>query len=268
MSFISASLLQMAIGLFIGFGIGLTGVGAGVLIVPALIHFLGLAPVNAVGTGLAFAMVTKIQGAAYHFRMKNIRLRRSLFFLAGSIPGVLLSSRLINYFVSIYGLQKINQNLRLLIGIILALTAALMLLQLFTLDKENRLNHIEESQVLPVPEVKKMGAVLLGFIVGAFIGTTSIGGGVLIIPILLIFLDASAQQAVGTSIFISVVLCFLGGAVYFLHGHVNLLPTALLCLGAFPGVRWGSQFSGKLPEAVLIVVVTILVALSGISMFF
>lgn len=267
MSFFSDSLAQLAIGIFIGWGIGLTGIGA-VLIVPALIHFLGLPPINAVGTSLVYAMVARIGGTIYHFRMKTIRLRRALYFLAGSIPGVLLSSKLIIAFVNIYGAPSVNHALRLVIGVILALAAVMMLSQLFTLNKDERFNSINESQVLPIPVVKKIGAVVLGFVLGVLMGTTSVGGGVLIIPILLIFLDASVQQAIGTSIFISVFLSFLGGAVYFFHGHVNIIPLTFLCLGALPGVWLESRFSKRLPEVLLTIIITMLVALSGISLLF
>jgi len=78
-------LLQMILrdgilGFLVGILIGLTGIGGGAVIQPILIIGLGLSPVASVGTGLLFAMVTKIGGAVTHIRMRNIRPRRTLFF--------------------------------------------------------------------------------------------------------------------------------------------------------------------------------------------
>lgn len=51
----------LLIGFSIGTAIGLTGIGA-ILTMPCLIYILGIPPIPAVGTGLLFALLTKIRG--------------------------------------------------------------------------------------------------------------------------------------------------------------------------------------------------------------
>src|SRR4051812_50134655 len=58
-------------GLLIGGLVGLTGMGGGSLMTPLLI-FLGLPPVKAVGTDLAYAAVTKSFGAWRHHVRQNV----------------------------------------------------------------------------------------------------------------------------------------------------------------------------------------------------
>src|ERR1041385_3303735 len=52
------SYVYVLAGLFVGFIVGMTGVGGGSLMTPILLHF-GIMPVNAVGTDLLYAAITK-----------------------------------------------------------------------------------------------------------------------------------------------------------------------------------------------------------------
>src|SRR3972149_11235433 len=54
-------------GLFVGFLVGLTGVGGGTLLTPLLI-FLGVRPTIAVGTDLFYASFTKLVGSQEHWK--------------------------------------------------------------------------------------------------------------------------------------------------------------------------------------------------------
>ena len=113
---------------------------------------------------------------------------------------------------------------------------------------------------------------------------TGIGGGALILPALIHILgiapisvvgtsfmlsfDSSCKQAVGTSIFISVIISALGGIIYLMHGNVEILSAILLCVGSLPGVRLGSRLTERIPEQILITIVIIVITLSGMSMLF
>src|SRR5215472_3249786 len=78
------------LGLFIGFLIGLTGMGGGALMTPALI-LLGLArPAMAVGTDLVWNALTKGVGSIVHLRQRTVDTRIVKRLAVGSIPGALL----------------------------------------------------------------------------------------------------------------------------------------------------------------------------------
>lgn len=256
------------IGFGIGILIGMTGIGGGAVIQPVLIHILGIPPVQAVGTGLVYAVITKIGGAVSHFRLKTIRPRRSLFFLLGSIPGVVISSYVVNALSDSLDVSRVNNVLQLSIAVVLLVTGAVLLFQdLFLSEK------LEESRRLygkggPFPLRKKIISITAGLVIGIIIGATSIGGGVLIIPVFMLFLDASAIETIGSSIVISLFLSGLGGIVYLLDGNVRLLTAVFLCVGSIPGVVLGSRLSVKVPERTLRLIVIGIVFLSGFSLFF
>lgn len=263
---------DVLVGFLIGIAIGMTGIGGGALIQPALIHILGIAPVPAVGTGLLYAMLAKIWGTWSHYRLKTIRVRRAFYFLVGSVPSVLVASSIVNYFFQSFDSPRLNANIQIIMAISLLISATVLLVR--TLPSNGKSEDVGmartylEGDRSPLPQRKKVIAIVAGVTIGALIGATSIGGGVLIIPVLMLFLDANPSQAVGTSIAISVVLSALGSIAYLLNGNIVVLTVALMALGAFPGVLIGSRLAVKLPESVLKIIVIVMVAGSGISLLF
>jgi len=263
---------DILVGFLIGIAIGMTGIGGGALIQPALIHILGVAPVPAVGTGLLYAMLAKTWGTLSHYRLKTIRVRRAVYFLVGSVPSVLVASSVVNYLFQSYDTSSVNANIQIVMAIALLVSASVLIVKVVpgngkSEDVAGGRTYLEGDRT-PLPPRKKTIAIAAGVIIGGLIGATSIGGGVLIIPALMLFLDANPSQAVGTSIAISVVLSALGGIVYLLNGNIVLLTMALMALGAFPGVLIGSRLAVRLPDTVLKVIVIVMVAGSGISLLF
>ncbi len=253
-------------GFFVGVLIGLTGIGGGAVIQPVLIFILGLSPVASVGTGLLFSMIAKIGGAVAHIRLRNIRPRRVLFFLCGSVPSVLIVPWIVNRFVSYCGVDMINRYLQNGMAVVMLVTAVLMVLQYLFMAESLQENRRIYHKGGPFPLRKKLLALASGGIIGAIIGATSIGGGVLIIPVFMLWLDAGIAEAVGSSIVIALLLSGLGGFVYLIEGNIQLQTVLTLCLGAIPGVMLGSRLTGRIPERILQVLVIVLVAGSGICL--
>ena len=82
-------------GLLVGLLVGLTGMGSGALMAPILILIVGVTPVTAVGTDLAYAALTKVVGGVQHARQRSVSFRVAGLLAAGSIPASLVSVRLI-----------------------------------------------------------------------------------------------------------------------------------------------------------------------------
>jgi uncharacterized membrane protein YfcA len=258
---------DILVGGIIGVVIGLTGIGGGALIQPALVYIVGLTPVEAVGTGLLYATITKIGGVFGHYMRKTIRTRRVLLFLAGSVPGALAAAESVNYLNRQFDTALINWYLQGAIGVVLIGTSLLIIAQSFLIrDREAQQEWIVASRMAPLDLRTMVEAVGSGLMVGVLVGATSVGGGVLIIPIFLLFLDADTQQAVGSSIAISLVLSCIGGVVYLLHGNVALRTLLLLCLGSLPGVYLGCCWAVRIPERGLRVAVVTIVVGSGIAL--
>ena len=77
------SVLLVAFG--VGIVVGLTGMGGGALMTPALI-FLGVNPAAAVANDLVAASVNKSVGAAVHWRQGSPNLKLAAYLMVGSVP--------------------------------------------------------------------------------------------------------------------------------------------------------------------------------------
>ena len=74
-------------GLLVGVLVGLTGIGGGSLMTPLLILVLGVQPVVAIGTDVAYGAITKTVGGWRHLRLGTVDRRLSTWLAFGSVPG-------------------------------------------------------------------------------------------------------------------------------------------------------------------------------------
>src|SRR5437588_1380519 len=90
--------LYPVVGLIVGLVVGLTGVGGGSLMTPALV-FLFKIPVDiAVGTDLMFASLTKIAGVAAHSARRNVNWRIVTRLGIGSLPASIATILVMGHF--------------------------------------------------------------------------------------------------------------------------------------------------------------------------
>ena len=84
-------------GFFVGFVVGLTGVGGGSLMTPLLIFGFGIKPILAVGTDLLFAAFTKLGGTVNLTLARRIDWKIVGTLSLGSIPAALLTVGALHY---------------------------------------------------------------------------------------------------------------------------------------------------------------------------
>ena len=87
-------LIAGLIGLFGGVSSGLFGVGGGVVMVPAMVYFMGASIKTAVGTALVVIIPTAIMGSSQHFRHGNIDWRIVAMLVPTAIIGGFLGAEL------------------------------------------------------------------------------------------------------------------------------------------------------------------------------
>jgi uncharacterized membrane protein YfcA len=87
-------MVALGIGAFAGFFAGMSGVGGGVIIVPAAVFFLGLGQYAAQGTSLVAIIFTAISATVVNLRNRRVRLVDGLVVGIGGVVGSLLGSRL------------------------------------------------------------------------------------------------------------------------------------------------------------------------------
>ena len=90
--------------------------------------------------------------------------------------------------------------------------------------------------------------LVIGLCAGLLSGLFGIGGGVLIVPALLLVMKMTPLQATGTSLgALLLPVGALGAYEYYRNGHVNITGSLLLALGlligAYFGARWAQTLS-------------------------
>ena len=84
-------------GAVVGFLLGLTSVGSGALIAVVLIMFSGLSATTIIGTDIAHALLLVTAAALAHWQIGTVNIPLAANLLIGSLPGVVLGSRLAYY---------------------------------------------------------------------------------------------------------------------------------------------------------------------------
>lgn len=257
--------LRLLLGTVIGFCIGLTGVGGGVLVLPALTLILRIDPIAAVGTTTLYAFLTKITATIHHYKLNTIDWGTSRRFLAGAIPANVITA----LWVSRQGTnEQFKQSLiHFIVGVVF-FSVFMMILNMITrarprvIEKEMELaDHIKETKVVRIEL-----CLLLGIICGGLLGATSIGGGVLIVPILIVLFGLPTARTVGTAIFIAFILTMITSLIYGVNGEQDRVTAIIMATGSVAGVYYGSKLSVRMPELFLRVIVVVLVMVSAIMM--
>jgi hypothetical protein len=82
----------------------------------------------------------------------------------------------------------------------------------------------------------------IGLAAGLLSGLFGIGGGILIVPALLLFARMDPATATGTSLgALLLPVGALGAWQYYKNGHGNVLAALLIALGLFVGAYFGAQ---------------------------
>lgn len=113
--------------------------------------------------------------------------------------------------------------------------------------------------------------LLIGLAAGFLGGLVGIGGGVLIVPALVLLLGLSQHMAQGISLaMILFPVGILGVINYYKNGFVDLRFAGLLAIGFFAGSYLGSKFSLSLPQdtvrkifAVVMILLSIKLLMTG-----
>ncbi len=264
------------IGLFIGFLVGLTGMGGGALLAPIMILVLKVPPVWAVGTDNAYSAITKTLGSIVHFRQKSVNIKVALWLACGSVPATIVGVSTVQYIHRRLG-NAINDVIVHSIGFTLLLVAILLVAKPFIMRRVERRQFEEAKQAAltgkpaPVENVSRwhmryrpLVTALIGAIVGLLVGLTSVGSGTLIIVALaFLFPRLASKELVGTDISHAVMLHIAAALVYFSAGTIDWRLVGLLLLGSLPGVFLGSRLSKYVPDRIMRPILAVVLALSG-----
>jgi len=94
--------------------------------------------------------------------------------------------------------------------------------------------------------------VLLGATAGVFSGLLGIGGGIILVPMLVLLVGLTQQQAQGTTlILLTAPFGLLAALTYYQSGYADLKIAAILGIGFFFGAFLGAKVATNIPNVVL-----------------
>ena len=250
-------LIAVPLGFVLGFLIGLTGVGGGALVAPALYVILGVDYGQSVALSLIYSVFTKIVSAVQHLRQGTVLWRITLLYGLTAIPGAVLGSQLI-YWAS-GGAQRIFP---FLMSGVLLLVSGLMLLETGV-----RAIAAREKPFSP-HRITWAGALAIAafqFVVGALMGLTSIGSGSLVILSMVYLFRMSAREIVGSNIVIALIMAIPAGLTHYLAGGANWMLLGALLLGSVGGAVLGSKSTMILPDRALKLAIVVLIVAGAVA---
>src|SRR2546428_9895409 len=267
------------VGLFIGFLVGLTGMGGGSLLAPIMILIFRVPPVWAVGTDIAYSTVTKAVGSLVHIRQKSVNFKVAFWLACGSVPATVLSISLVQYIRKHYG-DVVNGIIIHAIGFTLILVAVLLIFKPYLMRwLERRQFEARKQAALEGEVTASQGAamwekryrplltVFFGAFVGFLVGLTSVGSGTLIIvSMAFLFPRLTSRELVGTDIFQAFMLLAAGVIGYLGAGTIKWPLVGMLLIGSLPGVFLGSKLSKFIPDRYMRPVLATVLVISGLKL--
>lgn len=109
-------------------------------------------------------------------------------------------------------------------------------------------------------------ALAIGLVAGLSSGLLGIGGGVVMVPGLVIVLGMVQQQANATSLAAIIPIGAVGALSFAVAGEVNYALAALLALGAVAGAPLGVRVMSSIPEPVLRLIFTAVALAAGVRL--
>ncbi len=198
------------IGAIAGFLSGLFGVGGGTVIVPLLTLMLGFAARPAAGISSAAIIVTAAVGVVSYAVRGDVDWGVAGVIAAAAIIGAQLGVRL---------LFKLHEaTLRWIFVAFLVVVAVSLFLVVPSRDA------VFDWNVISV-----LGLLLLGLLTGVLSGLIGVGGGIVVMPVLMLAFGVSDLVAKGTSLLMVIPTSLSGTIANFRRGNVDLVAAA--CIG-------------------------------------
>ncbi|MDT0158411.1 sulfite exporter TauE/SafE family protein [Microbacterium sp. ARD32] len=201
------------IGLAAGLLSGLFGVGGGTVIVPLLVLLLRFDQRRAAGTSLAAIVPTAAVGVISYALSGSVAWVAALILAAGAVAGAQIGSRL---------MPRVSQR-ALRWGFVVFLLIVLVSLFVIIPSRES---------TFELGWANGIGMLLVGVVTGVVAGLIGVGGGVIVVPALMIVFGTSDLVAKGTSLMMMIPTAVSGTIGNLRHRNVELLGAAIIGVSA------------------------------------
>jgi len=230
-------------GLFVGFVVGLTGMGGGALMTPILVLLFKVPPLAAVSSDIVASMIMKPVGGGVHWRRGTVNTGLVRWLVLGSVPSA---------FIGVLILKSSGQGEALQHHVKLSLGLALMVVAVGLIVRPLLMRGRKAGDSAAPVVVKKLPTVLIGIVGGLVVGLTSVGSGsLMIILLLMLYPKLRLSELVGTDLVQAIPLVASAALGHAFFGDFRLALTASILIGSVPGVFIGAQLSSRAPDGLI-----------------
>jgi uncharacterized membrane protein YfcA len=229
------ALALFAVGLVASVFGSLVGLGGGFVIIPVLRIAFGVPPAQAAGTSLVMVFANTAAATYGYLRNRVVDLGLAVPFTLGAVPGSILG---------VVAVKRFTPT-----GFDVAYGCLLILLSILVLRRrglESRPAH--ERTFAHDPRVGLLAGVGVGFFSSLF----GIGGGVVMIPLLLIAARMPPHVVTATSAFVITLTAPVGVATHALAHDVDWVFTSPLVVGGIAGGSIGPVIAKRISSPALI----------------
>jgi uncharacterized membrane protein YfcA len=260
--FLTGDVLALLVTSFgIGIVIGLTGMGGGALMTPALI-FLGVPPTSAVANDLVAAAVNKSTGAAVHWREGSPHRGIATWLIAGSLPTAFAGA----FIVRAMGSDDDDREafLKAAIGVTLLIAACVYALRVYVeMRRKASGKPLRDAE----PMVRPLPTLLVGAFGGLLVGITSVGSGSVIMVVLLVLYPGLAGvRLVGTDLVQAVPLVMAASISHVIVTGIDWSVLIPLVVGGTPGTFLGARLANRVSQSIVRRGIVLVLFLTGLSM--
>jgi uncharacterized protein len=213
---------------------GLVGVGGGIIFVPALLYVGGWNIQDAVAASLVIIIFSSLSGTIRNARTADPVNWR----VAGLLSLAVAPSALIGVLIS-----------RVSPEVVVKVAFATLLIALAYPTARGGGEYESDRKGIPVPLV-----FLAGILVGTLSGLVGVGGGVVMVPLMVLGMGLTTKRAVSTSLAVVMFTGVVGSAGYVATGFrdvQDLLSLPPLIIGSVIGAPLGVRLRDWLPEGVV-----------------
>lgn len=261
-------IILLLTGAVVGFATGLLGVGGGFIMVPIqffLLQSTGMDPTTALrislGTSLAVILPTALSGVYGHYSRKTVIWKPALYMGLSGIICAFLGGYIATHIP--------GEFLRIIFGVVLLGIIIQMMLH-------------ENSPQEGYKEVNNLYLIFWGSVAGLMSGLLGIGGGVILVPVMILLLGFTTLEAIGTSTAV-IIFTSIGGITSYIYngwnmgglppyslGYVNLVGFIILAGVSIPMAQLGVFTAHRLPEKqlrYLFILILLYIALKMLGVF-
>ena len=115
-----------------------------------------------------------------------------------------------------------------------------------------------------MPSHRTLTLAAVGTLAGLFSGLFGVGGGIVMVPLLVLWLGYGEREATGTSLAAIVIIASVAAAIHGAYGNVHVGDGILVGIPAVAGVVLGTELQQRIStKAISLIFAALLVVVAG-----